>query len=170
MNQHLERLDGLAPFLRRPALALLESAQRKLALTLLVVHGWRSLRAQWALYQLGRRYDPETGDWFIKDAAALRTKAKPGTSAHNVITRDGQPAALALDVIPLDGQGRPDWETPDLVWDDLYELAWRVGLDPLGDPIGAQLVWDKGHFEEPAWKLKLEGLGLLLPTAEVGRV
>lgn len=74
---------------------------------------------------------------------------------------------MALDVIPLWTDGTPDWEVDDRFWDSLYELAWKMGLDPLGDPIGSYLAGDKGHLEEPAWKLKLEGLGLIQPTAGV---
>jgi len=171
MNQHLERLDGVAPLLREPVRRLLELAQQKLGTTLLVVHGFRSVAEQLRLYQQGRVFDRGQGIWVIDDPAQVITQATPGTSAHNVVARDGTPAALAVDVIPLKlSTGRPDWSPGERFWDDLYELSWRVGLDPLGDPVGAYLAADKGHFEEPAWRLKLDGLGLVLPNPVLTQV
>lgn len=167
MNQRLERLDSLAPFLREPARELLARCEQKLKRRLLVVWGWRSLPEQQRIYQEGRTFDRESGVWIVTDPAAVKTKSRPGGSAHNVITQNGSPAACGLDVIPFDAQGRPDWDVELRFWDDLYEIAWKVGLDPLGDPTGAYLKGDLGHFEEPAWKLKLDGLGLLLPVDPV---
>lgn len=165
MNQHLERLHGVAPILRKPVLRLLELSAQKLQVTLLIVHGFRSVQEQFRLYQQGRRFDREQGIWVVDDPTAIVTKAKPGTSAHNLVDRLGTPCALAVDLIPLHEDGTPDWTPGELFWDDLYELSWKVGLDPLGDPIGALYQGDRGHFEEPGWALKLDGLGLVLPVS-----
>jgi hypothetical protein len=170
MNQHLERLDGLAPFLQRPALMLIERCQQQLRRTLCVVHTWRSVQEQWRIYQQGRTFNRESGIWEVTDPTAVVTRALPGTSAHNVITRDGGRASMALDVIPYDDHGQLDWNVDLDFWDDLYELSWKVGLDPLGDPIGSYVMWDRGHFEEPAWRYKLDGLGLLLPSDQINSV
>ena len=168
MNLHQERLDGVSPIIRGAVLRLCDLSETKLKRPLLIVHGWRSVSQQVALYQRGRAMNRETGEWEIVDAGAVVTKAKPGTSAHTVITqREGQPAALGVDVIPITPSGQPDWEVGDAFWDDLYDLAWTCGLDPLGDTIGASLKGDKGHFEEPGWRLKLAGCGLVLPVSEV---
>lgn len=167
MNQHLERLDGLAPFLQRPALKLIELCAQKLSRTLLVVYGWRSVQEQSLLYQQGRTYDRGNDVWLISDPTKVVTNALPGTTAHTVITKDGKPASLAVDLIPLDETGQPDWGVDHLFWDRLYEWSWKCGLDPLGDPIGAYAAWDKGHFEEPNWKGKLSGLGLVQPVSVV---
>jgi hypothetical protein len=165
MTQHLERLDGLAPVIRMPAMELIQRCQRKLGRTLLVVSGWRAVQEQMLNYQKGRMFVRETGEWEIADKALVVTNSKPGMSAHNVITLAGAAAAMALDVIPLLATGQPEWN-PDLrFWDDLYEIAWKAGLDPLGDTVGAYLEGDRGHFEEPSWKLKLDGLNLMLPVA-----
>ncbi len=167
MNLHHERLDGVSPIIRGAVLRLCDLSEARLKKPLLVVHGWRSVSQQVALYQRGRAMNRETGEWEIVDAAAVVTRAKPGMSAHNVITaREGQPAALGVDLIPLTPTGQPDWEVCDAFWDDLYELAWKCGLDPLGDTIGAYLEGDKGHLEEPGFRLKLDGLGLVLPVSE----
>ena len=165
MNQHLDRINGLAPFLQTPALTLIELCQQKLGRTLLVVSGWRSVQEQALRYQQGRSRNHETGEWEITDPAHVVTRAKPGTTAHTVITRTGERASLAMDVIPLHRDGTADWTVDKDFWDALYELAWKCGLDPLGDPSGAFLAWDRGHFEEPCWKLKLDGLGLMQPVA-----
>lgn len=165
MNQRLDRLDGLAPMLRQPALELIQRCQRKLGRTLLVVSGWRSVNEQMLNYQKGRIFVRETGEWEIADKTLVVTNSKPGLSAHNVITHAGAPAALALDVIPLLPNGQADWNVSLDFFDDLYEIAWKVGLDPLGDAIGAFLEGDRGHFEEPAWKLKIDALGMLLPVS-----
>lgn len=161
-DQHLERLDGLHGCIRRPALLLIERCGIMLNRKLLVVQAWRSLQDQMLIYQKGRTLNRETHEWEI--TGDIVTKAKPGLSAHNVITRRGERASMALDVIPLTADGKPDWEVDDDFWDKLYELSWKVGLDPLGDPIGSYLAGDKGHLEEPAWRLKLDGLDLIQPV------
>lgn len=171
MNLHHERLDGVSPVIRGAVMRLCDLSELKLKRPLLIVHGWRSVAQQVAIYQQGRAINRETGEWDIVDARAVRTNAKPGTSAHNVVTkREGQPAALGVDVIPITPAGLPDWGVSEAFWDDLYDLAWKCGLDPLGDTIGAYLAGDMGHVEEPGWRLKLAGLGLVLPVSEVGHV
>lgn len=169
MNQRLDRLNGLHPMLRDPALRLVERCEQKLKRRLFIVHGWRSMAEQMAIYAKGRTYNRETQEWEIADAATIVTKARPGSSAHNVITQAGAPASMALDVIPFAPDGSLHWEVHKVdpnFWDDLYALAWTVGLDPEGDQIGSYLAGDRGHFGEPGWKMKLEGLGLLLPSAD----
>ncbi len=168
MNQHVERLDGLAPFLRQPAQRLIALCDEKLKRSLLVVRGWSSVQDQLALYKKGRAYDAASGMWLVVNSMDLVTKALPGASAHNVITNDGAPFSLALDVVPLKYDGTADWAVEEKFWDDLYEIAWRCGLDPLGDAVGAYLQNDKGHFEEPAWRFKLEGLGAFQPSVILG--
>lgn len=167
MNQHFERLSGLSPVIRPSAMLLIDRAKKELGMTLLVVTGWRSHDEQWALYRAGRTCTPR-GAWIVQDPTKIVTRAKPGSSPHNVVTSTGEPASLALDVVPLGPDGSAQWETPQEEWDRLYKLAWDVGLDPLGDPIGSYLAGDMGHFEEPAWKLKLDGLGLIVPTHAMG--
>jgi hypothetical protein len=164
VNQKLERLDGLAPFLQDPARELIARCERDLHRTLMVVSGWRSVQEQLLTYQKGRTLNRETGLWTITDQAQVVTRSTPGTSAHNVITTKGDRAAMALDVIPLLSDGTADWTVGLDFWDRLYELSWKCGLDPLGDLTGAYLKGDLGHFEEPAWRLKITGLSCLLPV------
>src|SRR5579875_3461027 len=130
MALHAERLAQLAPVIQEAAQTFLTRAEERLGLRLLVVFTWRSVREQWTLYAQGRQYRPESRTWDVVNPGALRTRARPGTSAHNVITRDGQPASLALDVVPLSADGQPQWQTPDATWTRLYEIAADCGLDP----------------------------------------
>ncbi len=167
MNQQLERLDGLHTALQQPAHRLIVLCEEQLHRSLLVVSGWRSVQEQLLNYQKGRTLNRDTGDWDITDPGQVVTRAKPGTSAHNVITVKGERAAMAFDVIPLNDDGTPDWQVGEHFWSQLYELSWKCGLDPLGDPIGGYLKADKGHFEEPAWRLKIGGLGCLLPVSDI---
>lgn len=164
MNQRLDRIDGCHPIIKQSVLELVKRCEQQLKRTLFIVWGFRSVQEQMLLYQKGRAFNCETGIWEIDDPKLIVTKAMPGTSAHNVITLSGGRAAMGVDVIPLLSDGSADWKVDDEFWDRLYEIAWKVGLDPLGDPIGSYLAGDKGHFEEPCWELKLDGLGCYLPT------
>ena len=165
VSQHLERLDLLAPWLYAPVLRFIQQAH-KLGVQLCVVHTWRSVQEQTLIYQKGRTYDRANGIWVVSDEKAVVTKAKPGTSAHNVVDQAGKPASVAVDVMPL-RNGQIEWIEGFAFWQPIYDLAWKCGLDPLGDTVGAYLPGDWGHFEEPGWKLKLSGYGLVLPTADV---
>lgn len=151
--------------LKQPALKLVEMCALKLDRQLLIIYGWRSLAEQALIYQKGRRYDAALADWVDDEPSLIVTRAKPGTTPHNVISKSGDRAAMAFDTIPLNADGTADWEVSIDFWDKLYELSWKVGLDPLGDVIGGYLKADRGHFEEPGWKWKLDGLGLLLPVS-----
>jgi|GEM_PF-5897527 hypothetical protein len=168
MNQHLERLDGLAAVIRMPVVELLANCEKQLHRTLLIVYGARSVAEQALIYQQGRSLDRTTGEWVVFDADLVVTNSKPGFTAHNVIIkRTGSAASMAVDLIPLNADGSADWDVARPFWEALWELAWKVGLDPLGDTKGAYLKKDLGHFQEPGWKLKLDGLGLMLPGSAV---
>jgi len=60
---------------------------------------------------------------------------------------------LAFDCVPLDKSGHPWWSAPDTIWQTLYAIAEKCGLDALGDPWGEFVSWDKGHFQEPGWRV-----------------
>lgn len=164
MNQRLDRLDGCHPLIKQPVLKLVELCEQKLKRKLFIVFGYRSVQEQLLQYQKGRSFNRETGVWEVVDDKAIVTRARPGLSAHNVVTTSGSPASMAVDVIPLKADGSADWQVNNHFWDQLYELSWDVGMDPLGDPIGSYLAGDMGHFEEPAWELKLDALGCYQPV------
>jgi hypothetical protein len=154
-NQYLSRLKLLAPFLQPAVTELILRCERDLKRQLLVVRTWSSHKEQLELYKQGR-IQSAAGLWIIDDVTKVVTRAAPGRSAHNVVTELNQPASMAVDLIPLNPDGTADWNVSEGFWTALYEIAWKCGLDPLGDQAGAYLKGDKGHFEEPAWKLKLE--------------
>lgn len=165
MNQHTERLNGLAWFLQPVVLELMTRCARDLKRPLMVVRGWSSYAEQLQKYSQGRTLDREANEWVETEPALIVTRAKPGLSAHNVVVQGTMAkAAVGVDLIPLLPTGEPDWTVPMSFWEALYPIAWKCGLDPLGDQIGAYLKGDLGHFEEPGWKLKLQGLGLMQPV------
>ena len=45
----------------------------------------------------------------LAEIAAVITKARPGTSAHEVTSLEGTPSSLATDLIPVDGAGVEPW-------------------------------------------------------------
>lgn len=160
MNQRLERLDQVATFLQVPARELIAAVETRLGRKLMVVFAYRGMKIQMDLFRQGRE-ETSPGIWRVVDDKKVVTKARVG--AHNVITQAGAPASVAIDVIPLKADGMAEWDIGKTFWSELYDLSWDYGLDPLGDAVGAFLEFDKGHLEEPGWKLKLDGLGLLLP-------
>lgn len=166
MNQRLERVEGCHPLLRRSVLELCALCEQKLKKKLCLVSGFRSIQEQMLIYQKGRTFDPGNAVWVVTEPRLIVTRSLPGLSAHNVITTAGKPASMAVDVVPFDAAGGLDWDIDMDFWDDLYEVAWKVGLDPLGDQVGSYLKGDLGHFEEPAWKLKIDGLGCYQPVSE----
>lgn len=170
MNQRLDRVEGCHPLIKRPVLRLIELCEQKLKKKLFVVYGFRTVQEQMLIYQKGRTWDPANAVWVETDPKAVVTRSLPGLSAHNVVTTAGKPAAMGVDLVPLDVSGQLDWEVSMDLWDALYELAWKVGLDPLGDPIGSYLKGDLGHFEEPCWKLKIDALGCYQPTSTTAQV
>lgn len=113
----------------------------------LVYFTYRSIEEQDELYRQGRRGVP--GERIV-------TNAKGGESAHNF--------RAAFDCIPL-VDGQPWWEPRqgqkeqwEETWAKIGKCAEKVGLDWYGDPWGAHLPWDVGHFEEPGWKYAKEFL------------
>lgn len=170
MNQHLALLSDLAPFLRAPAQGMIEAIARDLKFTMRVTFTWRSFQTQLSIYEKGREYDRAEGVWKVVDEKLIVTKAKPGSSPHNVITMAGAPAAVALDMVPMAPNGELLWGTAKTDWQKIWKIAWKFGFDPLGDSIGAYYEPDLGHFEEPGWKAKLDGLQLLLPDGVTQRV
>ena len=164
MNQRLERIGLLAPFLQPCVKGFIEQVTVRLGIILLVTNGFRSADEQRLIYQQGRTFNPCSQEWEITDEAAVKTKAKPGQSAHNVVDGRDVPASLAVDVIPLHTDGTINWTPTDEVWKAIYAIAWEFGLDPLGDKTGAYYAMDKGHFEEPNWRAKLSGFGYKQPS------
>lgn len=158
--QHLrtERLKEAHPLHQ----ARMDEFLRRAPVRLLIVRVYAKPEEQFALWKRGRDYDSITKTW--KPVGPVVTRAMPGQSPHEVVTASGLPASVATDVIPVDNFGTPLWDTPDAIWQALYQVAGRFcGLDALGDPWGRFLAWDKGHFEEPSFRIILPALGCRMP-------
>ena len=171
MNFHLDRLNGVHDIVRDKFFPF-HHACVVAGQPLLIVHGWRSVKAQLLLYQLGRTYDRESGVWTVAHPALVVTNSLPGRSAHNLIDHEtGRAAALAVDIVPLDPSEKPKWDTTtDQEWHLIWEIAHQHGLDPLGDQVGDYLPWDKGHLQEPGYKYIMDTLGVMYPTSPTSKV
>lgn len=182
MTLHHDRIQTLAPILRPKVEAFLERTA-KAGYRILVVRAWENTEAQWLKYQQGREFDRATGEWEVTDGFKVVTNARPDQSGHTLIDADGRPASMAIDIIPVDHDGRPLWGLPgetaaqldarwqkatgrsmETAWGHLYQIGGKCGLDAYGDAWGAVLAWDRGHLEEPAYKLILQALGLTWPS------
>ncbi len=163
--QHLERLDQMASFLQVPAHEFIIALKKDLNISMFVIYTWRSPATQQSLFEQGRAIDRETGEWVITAPKLVVTNAAPGQSPHNATYESGNPASVAMDLVPMSEKGTLLWETPLSQWQKIFTYAWKFGFDPLGDTIGASYERDRCHFEEPNWKQKYRGLDLVMPTA-----
>ncbi len=163
--QRLERLNQLAVFLQMPAREFIAAVHRDLHIIMFVLYTWRSAAMQQGLFEQGREINRETGTWAVVDKQLIVTNAAAGQSPHNTVTQLDQPASLAFDMVPMTSTGHLLWGTNMTDWQKIFDYAWKFGFDPLGDSVGAQYRNDLCHFEEPNWKQKVSGLGLVLPTA-----
>ena len=102
-------------------------------LELVVTCTWRSPAEQAQLYAQGRTAPGK-----------IVTNAKPGQSMHNV-TLGGQPASLAIDVVPL-RNGKPVWDNTDPIWQQVGAAGEQAGLEWAGR-------WKRfrefPHFQDP---------------------
>lgn len=187
MDLHAERLNWVHPLVAAKVRIWQQMVMDRLRMPLLIVSGWRAVAEQTDRYALGRQLNPVTKQWEVVDPSQVVTNAKPGISAHNTVdVETNHGSAVAVDIIPIDKSGQPLWllkdESPihlaqrwretfqnleSNVWADLYALAHRAGLDPLGDKVGAYLSGDKGHMEEPGWKYVMPELGIRYPFEQV---
>ena len=131
-------LNDLHPFVRTKAERLVALAKGE-GITLLVTATLRTIEEQDALYAQGRAGRP----------GKIVTNARGGETPHNY--------GLAFDVVPVDGHGEPEWQAPQPVWLAVYRAAEKAGLDALGDKWGEYVSWDPGHFQEPGWRVLVEG-------------
>ena len=118
---------------------------------LLVTCTYRNNAEQEELYAQGRT-----------KPGRIVTRARGGQSKHNALDVTGQPAAEALDVVPL-RHGKPVWgtggngidddptddDTDDLeIWQRIGAIGKSVGLKWYGDPDASFREFP--HFQNPA--------------------
>lgn len=109
-------IEGLAPSMKRMA----EDMMQLLGPGWVV---WETHRAPLDQYQM-----------FLKGVS----KAGPMQSPHQY--------GLAIDVVPLNDNGKPFWpKADDLLWETLADAAEKVGLH-------VPISWDKCHVEHKSWK------------------
>ena len=111
-------LDDLHPEVR-PLVDAFLAACAKAKVDILVTCTWRSQQEQAKLYAQGRT-----------KPGKIVTRAQPGQSMHNT-TRNGKPASLAVDVVPL-RHGKPVWAASDPVWQQVGKLGEKAGLEWAG--------------------------------------
>lgn len=100
------------------------SRARQEGILLLVTSTYRSFAEQDALYAQGRTAP-----------GRKVTNAKGGQSFHNV--------RRAVDVVPLDVHGQPDWDATEETWKRIGSLGIAEGLDWGGDD---RTFVDKPHL------------------------
>lgn len=106
------KLEDLLPQVRSRVEAFLKAADDA-GIDLLVTSTYRDNASQDALYAQGRTAPGK-----------VVTNAKAGQSYHNF--------RCAVDVVPL-RNGKPVWDTKDLVWQTVGRLGKAAGLEWAGD-------------------------------------
>ena len=94
-------------------------------INVMVTSGYRSFAEQNELYAQGRT---KPGD--------IVTKAKGGQSLHNY--------GLAVDLVPLDSKGQPNWNVPESTWQKIGTAGKKQGLEWGGD---WQSFKDRPHMQ-----------------------
>lgn len=128
------KLTDLHPALQPIAAQFLEQA-KEAGIDVIITCTYRSDAEQAQLFELGRTIPGH-----------VVTDAKPGQSFHNH-TENGQPAALAFDVVPL-VNGKCDWHGDHPEWQTLGQIGQGLGLRWLGAP--GSLFHELPHFEMEA--------------------
>lgn len=98
---------------------------RAQGINVMVVSGYRSFAEQTELYAQGRT-----------KPGSIVTNARAGRSLHNY--------GLAVDVVPLDANGRPNWNVGNDVWQKIGAAGKRQGMEWGGD--WTSFV-DRPHFQ-----------------------
>lgn len=102
-------------------------------LDILITCTYRSASEQEQLYAQGRNGKP----------GPRVTYARAGQSAHNFM-HQGQPAALAFDIVPL-VDGKPMWRATDPAWQQAGQIGMALGLNWYGHP--KAVFREFPHFE-----------------------
>jgi peptidoglycan L-alanyl-D-glutamate endopeptidase CwlK len=152
-------LTDLAPWVRGKAEAFCRMADEQ-GVPVRITRTYTSEAIQQALWAIGRQtLTPEQGALLKQEGLYPSSVVETRTNAfsakdtpHGTMLQDGTPAASAFDCIPL-LNGEPWWDATATTWQILYKIAETCGLDALGDPWGAFMSKDRGHLQEPGWRL-----------------
>jgi peptidoglycan L-alanyl-D-glutamate endopeptidase CwlK len=108
-------LGDLSPLIIAQAELFLARCKQR-GIDLIVTCTYRSNREQEQLYAKGRTAP-----------GPIVTYALPGESKHNHVNAAQQPAALALDVVPI-RDGKCIWNSKDPIWQEVGEIGEASGL------------------------------------------
>lgn len=124
-SRKLKDLSGPMQSLMGTFLGLCKSA----GLDILVTCTYRSNFEQEQLYAQGRTAP-----------GPIVTDARAGQSEHN-LTNNGAPASAGCDIVPLDSQKRPVWDTSSPLWAKVASI-WQASFGPSGATVdGYYLDW-----------------------------
>ena len=121
----VSRLSLVHPKLSQLIMLLAEQMSEPIGVT----QGLRTPKEQAALYAQGRKALDQVNalrkdvGWAAITATenfSRRTEAKPGYSWHEF--------GLAVDVVPFESSGEPDWNETHLVWQEIVEKGTGLGL------------------------------------------
>lgn len=103
-----------------------------------------------AIWTIGRGVLTLEQELLLKNQGLFpSSQDKPRTNAEHA-NQTPHGLGLAFDCIPLKA-GQPWWDFDQ--WIILYKIAEKCGLDALGDSWGEFMSSDKGHFQEPGWRV-----------------
>ncbi|QQO10329.1 M15 family metallopeptidase [Breznakiella homolactica] len=142
----IKSVDRLQPELARRTRIFLEYC-REHAIDVCIIETLRRLEVQEAYYAQGRKpletvneLRKKAGLWAITESENSRTVTNTMKSRH----MEGN----AVDICPMKN-GKPWWNAPDEVWEEIGILAETFGLDWCAGGYGQTWGkgWDNPHFE-----------------------
>lgn len=127
------RIEDLHEALQPLAQAFLDKCHAA-GINAIITCTYRSRQEQDELYAQGRTKPGDIVTW-----------AQGGESPHNATLADGTPAAMAFDVVALDLDGKPIWDSSSAVWPAMGMIGVELGLDWGGN--WTQKRKDRPHFQ-----------------------
>lgn len=109
---------------------LMAAELKKQGITIMAVSGLRTFAEQDALYAQGRT-----------KPGSIVTNARGGQSLHNY--------GLAVDVVPVNGNGQPNWNASEATWQKIGAAGKKQGMEWGGD---WKSFKDRPHFQMTAGK------------------
>jgi peptidoglycan L-alanyl-D-glutamate endopeptidase CwlK len=147
-------IDDLHPWVAAKARAFLEGCAHA-GVPVLITRTLTTQEVQSAIYAIGRRPLTKEETTILKNEGLFPSDAtRTKTNAQNASDTSHGPPGLAFDCVPLHPANNGVWwDAPGWVWNKIYRVGEHCGLDALGDEWGEFLAWDKGHFQEPGWRI-----------------
>lgn len=116
-----------------------------------LVSAGRRYEDQLEIWKAGRSQDAN-GTWFVVDESKVKTRAKPGHSAHNVTKADGVTLnSFAADLAILWKESGKYISDKHIAWSLIPAMAYRAPVELVGGAFFSDLR-DWGHLELSGWK------------------